>query len=841
MEEGGSTSNSNSSMTRTKSSSVIGEYEEDDEDNDVIEEHHQSPSVVSRWPRLNKTNSKMNVTTTTTTLKGGNETSNGPSPRRLSSATNHNHNHHNSNNPNLQSGGTPNVSSARGPSTAENLRQGLNTFAAILSPLDIVSFGLFNTPTNMLGDLDLDSVDVGNKNTSLAEQMKQTFGGLITKSKNAFNADNPMEQEASEDDEDGEEEEEEEEEEDLDIEGDSPDESQECSSSTGTATKKKSKKKRRKQRTTRRTKKMIKDRDNIIREILATEESYIEALETLIKVYKAPLKQTLNTNNPLASKSEIKQIFSNVSRVLVTNRALLRELHQCIDNYKDSSSSSSSASASSAKNGNTAVDVCDSIGQAFLHMSSYFKIYTLYCTHYNSAMTVLIGLKNSNPAFDKFLRHTRSEHNKQHHNLLNLNTITTNLITNPGTSLTNITSNNNISASTPTRATSSDLSHGAPNSNRNYSPTSPNLSNNNHNSNNTNVDLNNMVDNTGVNSNNTAANNIHHVNLNALDIESYLIMPIQRIPRYVLLLKQLKQHSINTTDLDEAIKRYEELADYVNESIRQAEHFRQMIHLQKLFGRQIRILNPTRKLLMQGELTKITSTHIIPHTLFFLFSDLIIYGFARSPSGIMLKGVIPLSTTWIRSLTDTAHVQNAFQIVGRKKTWTVYAESKVSKEKWVTAMRSRVDDIVKEREELKNERGEVSVKEPSWYNKIFTWSVEDYDEEEKGKEEREEQKRKRKEEREKKVKWNQQDVEIGESEEDERREEDEDEKGFAWDAEVGYVVKGAERLGLEDYVVQMEEGVEWRRVRGRFCNRCCCNCLLWFLFSWHCDYCLVVK
>lgn len=74
-----------------------------------------------------------------------------------------------------------------------------------------------------------------------------------------------------------------------------------------------------------------------------------------------------------------------------------------------------------------------------------------------------------------------------------------------------------------------------------------------------------------------------------LALEDYLIMPIQRIPRYVMLLRELYRYTLpNHPDhplLRDAIDRVSELAEHVNESKRESESQERVSAIAAAFGR----------------------------------------------------------------------------------------------------------------------------------------------------------------------------------------------------------------------------------------------------------------
>ena len=94
---------------------------------------------------------------------------------------------------------------------------------------------------------------------------------------------------------------------------------------------------------------------------------------------------------------------------------------------------------------------------------------------------------------------------------------------------------------------------------------------------------------------------------------SYLIMPVQRIPRYLLLIKELlrkleNQNNPSTSLLDSinllqsALKKLEESANNVNESIRSRENGEILAKIQQEVGNSFVIFQPGRKFILREDL-----------------------------------------------------------------------------------------------------------------------------------------------------------------------------------------------------------------------------------------------
>lgn len=91
-------------------------------------------------------------------------------------------------------------------------------------------------------------------------------------------------------------------------------------------------------------------------------------------------------------------------------------------------------------------------------------------------------------------------------------------------------------------------------------------------------------------------------------IESFLIMPVQRLPRIEMLLKDLLKHTDEDhpdhLNLERAFEGISEITAFVNEKKREAENFHKMAAVQRKMGKKPghNIVQPHRKWLKEGTL-----------------------------------------------------------------------------------------------------------------------------------------------------------------------------------------------------------------------------------------------
>ena len=121
-----------------------------------------------------------------------------------------------------------------------------------------------------------------------------------------------------------------------------------------------------------------------------------------------------------------------------------------------------------------------------------------------------------------------------------------------------------------------------------------------------------------------------------MPLDSLLIMPVQRIPRYKLLLEEIIKHKPaddpDQADLQEALKKVKAQADECNEATRRRENITKLREIQSRF-KGLDLADPGRRCLRVGKLTKVRNRSdglgsffddVAVYT-FYLFDDALMY------------------------------------------------------------------------------------------------------------------------------------------------------------------------------------------------------------------------
>ncbi|KAJ2686982.1 hypothetical protein IWW39_003252 [Coemansia spiralis] len=190
-----------------------------------------------------------------------------------------------------------------------------------------------------------------------------------------------------------------------------------------------------------------------------------------------------------------------------------------------------------------------------------------------------------------------------------------------------------------------------------------------------------------------------------LTFQSYLLLPVQRIPRYKLLLEDLLKHTspahVDHQNISDALRTISEVATFVNENIQEHEMTLSIIEIQRMLGLKETLLVPGRRLIKVGTLTKICrKSH--QHRQFYLFSDILLYSSSPPPLSDDQSGhrKVPLEDCKVMDVPDAGDCRNQFTIISREKSFIVYTASAGEKADWMLALMRMITERREARDTL---------------------------------------------------------------------------------------------------------------------------------------------
>ncbi|KAJ2377225.1 hypothetical protein IW150_001503, partial [Coemansia sp. RSA 2607] len=183
-----------------------------------------------------------------------------------------------------------------------------------------------------------------------------------------------------------------------------------------------------------------------------------------------------------------------------------------------------------------------------------------------------------------------------------------------------------------------------------------------------------------------------------LGFQSYMLLPVQRIPRYRLLLEQLLQHTaedhVDRASIAGALAAIGDVAAFVDAHVSEHEMTLSMLAIQRALGVREPLVAPGRRLVKTGELTKVCrKSH--QRRAFYLFSDMLLYARQAAGAGTgdeTAAGAsaghrrVGLDECKVMDVPDAGDGRNQFTVISRDKSFIVYADTAGEKRAWVEAL-----------------------------------------------------------------------------------------------------------------------------------------------------------
>ncbi|KAM7135569.1 FYVE, RhoGEF and PH domain-containing protein 2 isoform 3-T3 [Molossus nigricans] len=183
----------------------------------------------------------------------------------------------------------------------------------------------------------------------------------------------------------------------------------------------------------------------------------------------------------------------------------------------------------------------------------------------------------------------------------------------------------------------------------------------------------------------------------SLTLQHHMLEPVQRIPRYELLLKEYVQklpaQAPDRADAQKALDLIFSAAQHSNAAITEMERLQELWEVYQRLGLEDDIVDPSNTLLREGPVLKISFRRKDPvERYLFLFNNMLLYCVPR---------VIQVGAHFqVRELTD-AEFPHAFLVSGKQRTLELQARSQEEMISWMQACQAAIDLIEKRNETFK--------------------------------------------------------------------------------------------------------------------------------------------
>ncbi|XP_041129660.1 FYVE, RhoGEF and PH domain-containing protein 3-like isoform X1 [Polyodon spathula] len=183
-----------------------------------------------------------------------------------------------------------------------------------------------------------------------------------------------------------------------------------------------------------------------------------------------------------------------------------------------------------------------------------------------------------------------------------------------------------------------------------------------------------------------------------LTLQHHMLEPVQRLPRYVLLLKdylkKLPQDALDRKDAEKSLELISTAANHSNAAIRKMEKMHKLLEVYERLGGEEDIVNPANELIKEGHIQKLSAKNGTAQDRYlFLFNNMVLYCVPK----LRLMG----QKFSVRQKIDIAGMQvqenakqnltHTFAIIGKQRSLELQARTEDEKKDWIQVILATIE------------------------------------------------------------------------------------------------------------------------------------------------------
>eukprot|EP00939_MAST-03C_sp_MAST-3C-sp1_P000290 g290.t1 len=184
-------------------------------------------------------------------------------------------------------------------------------------------------------------------------------------------------------------------------------------------------------------------------------------------------------------------------------------------------------------------------------------------------------------------------------------------------------------------------------------------------------------------------------------LESLLIRPVQQIPRYVMLMKELLKHTpkrhTDRENIEKAMDLCAAVATHCNATITKQKNFIKTVEVNERFRGQGLLESNDRQIVKEGVVEKVNRRGIPEERVFVLFSDALAYGTGVAEN-VKLHRIMYMGNFGIFDSKHDDEEDRCFEVrskskgfVSRAKAFVVKCATAVEKSQWMAVIRKTME------------------------------------------------------------------------------------------------------------------------------------------------------
>ncbi|XP_029362850.1 FYVE, RhoGEF and PH domain-containing protein 1 [Echeneis naucrates] len=182
-----------------------------------------------------------------------------------------------------------------------------------------------------------------------------------------------------------------------------------------------------------------------------------------------------------------------------------------------------------------------------------------------------------------------------------------------------------------------------------------------------------------------------------LTLQHHMLEPVQRIPRYELLLKdylhRLPEDAPDHRDAQKSLELIATAAEHSNAAIRKMERMRKLLKVYELLGGEEDIVNPTNELIKEGHILKLSNKNGTTQDRYLiLFNDRLLYCVPKLRLIGQKYGVrarIDVDRMEVKE-SSSVGVPRTFLVCGKQRSLELQARTEEEKKDWIQAIQATI-------------------------------------------------------------------------------------------------------------------------------------------------------
>ncbi|XP_015253510.1 PREDICTED: FYVE, RhoGEF and PH domain-containing protein 1 isoform X2 [Cyprinodon variegatus] len=183
-----------------------------------------------------------------------------------------------------------------------------------------------------------------------------------------------------------------------------------------------------------------------------------------------------------------------------------------------------------------------------------------------------------------------------------------------------------------------------------------------------------------------------------LTLQHHMLEPVQRIPRYELLLKdylnRLPEDAPDRRDAQKSLELIATAAEHSNAAIRKMERMRKLLKVYELLGGEEDIVNPTNELIKEGHILKLSNKNGTTQDRYLiLFNDRLLYCVPKLRligQKYSVRARIDVEGMELKETSGVAVPCRTFLVSGKQRSLELQARTEEEKKDWIQAIQATI-------------------------------------------------------------------------------------------------------------------------------------------------------